>query len=727
MSDRLKYRELKLHIDADFWVELEKKKLHDWKLEEPTVPLRLPLNNAITAPRHVDVVEAANTAADAVTAKDAPSGAARVGVASYLPDTLTPQASVLDHSTPVLSSREVVHAELINFNTQQQLVDLDKKLALQDMIRRTLLAELRDPKSAWNAKAEESSNTTTTVTPAKGLLCTFADLKTHEFYYCAAFPVVDLESPVLVASRQPAVELFPDEAEQRMIWAHATAASGASSGRVFVLRRQEGDTKPSSSALRVDSFTREAVKDDTAVIAFVDSAATPEHPGWALRNVFAYLRLSYPQRTKYSILVLRGASSLASSYVLHCTVEPLTSVARYAKVSPDHYSPLSSGEELVLPKVTGWVDSVIHHVEMGGTMDPVRLAESSAKLNLGLMKWRMLPELQLDGIQTVKALLLGSGTLGCNIARHLMMWGVTHITMVDRGNVSYSNPVRQTLFELSDVLQEGDRRVKSIAAAAALKRILPSVHAEGISMTIRMPGHRVDENQRENAKKDIHALEQLILSHDVVFLLTDSRESRWLPTLLASVHNKPVINAALGFDSYVVMRHGVQEQGDERVGCYFCNDVVAPRDSLTARSLDQQCTVTRPGVSAIASAIAVEMLASVYNHPLRFGCPAYREEDDDSKGTGATANTPLGIVAHQIRGNVSSYALHTLYGKQYNKCTACSQIVVDLYKKEGADFIIQCLNDPLYLEEITGLRAEKEAVAAAYANWDDDDFDDEEE
>ena len=47
------------------------------------------------------------------------------------------------------------------------------------------------------------------------------------------------------------------------------------------------------------------------------------------------------------------------------------------------------------------------------------------------------------------------------------------------------------------------------------------------------------------------------------------------------------INAALGFDTYLVMRHGAsplldaQSTSDEaqsRLGCYFCNDVVAPLD-----------------------------------------------------------------------------------------------------------------------------------------------------
>lgn len=42
-----------------------------------------------------------------------------------------------------------------------------------------------------------------------------------------------------------------------------------------------------------------------------------------------------------------------------------------------------------------------------------------------------------------------------------------------------------------------------------------------------------------------------------------------------------VLNAALGFDSYLVMRHGAREKpahGSPRLGCYYCNDIVAPAD-----------------------------------------------------------------------------------------------------------------------------------------------------
>ena len=334
-------------------------------------------------------------------------------------------------------------------------------------------------------------------------------------------------------------------------------------------------------------------------------------------------------------------------------------------------------------------------------------------------KWRMLPEIDLEKLASCKALLLGSGTLGCNIARHLMMWGVNHITFVDRGNVSFSNPVRQTLFELSDCLMEGEARVKSVAAARALKRILPTINSRGVSLTIRMPGHRIDPAAEASAKQDVDTLETLIREHDVVFLLTDSRESRWLPTLLCSVHDKPVINTALGFDSYVVMRHGTRAQGTRRVGCYFCNDVVAPIDSLTARTLDQQCTVTRPGLSAIASALSVEVLAALYNHPAGFGCPAHIDGSDDPAHD---THSTLGIIPHQIRGTVSEYNMFMLHAVQYHQCTGCSDVMCDGYRRDGFEFVKRCLNDPSYMEEVSGLQQLKREMEEKHANWEDDDF-----
>jgi hypothetical protein len=69
---------------------------------------------------------------------------------------------------------------------------------------------------------------------------------------------------------------------------------------------------------------------------------------------------------------------------------------------------------------------------------------------------------------------------------------------------------------------------------------LKSQNATGHAISIPMPGHPIPLNDAalSQAKADVEKLEKLFDEHDAVFLLMDSRESRWLPTVLGAAKGK---------------------------------------------------------------------------------------------------------------------------------------------------------------------------------------------
>ncbi|KAL7195234.1 hypothetical protein ACSBR1_035452 [Camellia fascicularis] len=143
----------------------------------------------------------------------------------------------------------------------------------------------------------------------------------------------------------------------------------------------------------------------------------------------------------------------------------------------------------------------------------------------------------------------------------------------------------------------------------------------------------------------------------------------------------------------------MDRDGEHRLGCYFCNDVIAPVDSTANRTLDQQCTVTRPGLAPIASALAVELLVGILHHPHGIHAKAEFANSTDSGST----EQPLGILPHQVRGSLSQFSQMTLVGHSSNSCTACCCTVVSEYRERGVDFVLEAINHPTYLEDLTGL------------------------
>lgn len=79
-----------------------------------------------------------------------------------------------------------------------------------------------------------------------------------------------------------------------------------------------------------------------------------------------------------------------------------------------------------VPPGTGWEKNErqrlgSRQVNLSASMNPIHLAETAVGLNLKLMKWRLAPEIDLESLENLRCLLLGAGTLGCNVARCLMV------------------------------------------------------------------------------------------------------------------------------------------------------------------------------------------------------------------------------------------------------------------------------------------------------------------
>ena len=323
----------------------------------------------------------------------------------------------------------------------------------------------------------------------------------------------------------------------------------------------------------------------------------------------------------------------------------------------------------------------LNSVDLKSMFNPETIAENAVDLNINLMKWRMCPYLDTNIIRNQKYLLIGAGTLGCHVSRALLGWGARHITFIDNGKVSYSNPVRQSLYTFEDSKNVGNNS-KAILAAEKLKQIFPKVDSKGFNITIPLPGRTlIDDKAKEEYFKNLEILETQIKECDIMFLLTDSRESRWYPTVIAKANNKLVITAAIGFDSYLVMRHGNNEN---QLGCYFCTDISTPGDTSGNRTLDQQCTISRPGVSMICSGLATELAMSCRNSALNKG-----EKDDD--------------IPHQIRGNLINYEMQLFNFKYNTNCVACSDNIIKTYITDRDGFAVGVMNDPYYIEKTCGI------------------------
>lgn len=582
---------------------------------------------------------------------------------SYLAKQLPPQSFFLSRG------------KLFNVNSIEEFKNVNKK----DLLTESAL-------SIWN-KIKDGSFTKDPSILSSFILLSYADLKKYKFYYWFAFP--QLQSEWVQIKTSPNVQF---NVRDRLF-----------EQQFYVISSDSDDSLlPLTSLFDQDkSFLK---------ILFIDTCSYENTTAYILRNFFS--ALAYYNFHKVEVQVVKHSQPSLS----------FTTCLENA-----NYNSTELTDPQYLPPVSGWEKTSRGKLgpklaNLGSLIDPLQLADQAIDLNLKLMKWRLVPQLNLQLVKDSRVLILGSGTLGSYTARCLLAWGVRKITFVDNGKVSFSNPVRQPLFNYADCLDGGSPKAET--AAANLKRIFPLVDATGFTLEVPMIGHSVKDEVKERA--DFEQLEKLVDEHDAIFLLLDSREARWLPTVLGNSKNKIVINAALGFESYLVMRHGcvdptksLSEQSSGRLGCYFCNDIVAPTDSTSDRTLDQMCTVTRPGVALMASSLATELFVSVLQTP----------ERQYSKHVAVDRSNILGSLPHQLRGFLHNFELLKVSSNNFKCCTACSIPVIQAFNDEGWEFVKRSLNESTYLEDLTGLKKfheEAERAALIMEDLDDLDLEDEE-
>ncbi|CAH0479024.1 unnamed protein product [Peronospora belbahrii] len=535
------------------------------------------------------------------------------------------------------------------------------------------------------------------------VLVTFADLKKHSFLYWFGFPA--LIPPTSFQYRTPpaSVDLVLSEEERihtlrgLLRMRHVSSESETVNGNFapfFVVERLDvsANSEEIVRVLNVHEWRAADHRLDDVVetiFGYVDPCPLKTNPGWPLRNFLALLTALPTEKVDCS----RSMKIISFREHVHQFTEvPDDFVWKNSVVFEvrSNQTFMANGRSRQDVRVIGW-EANAHGkmgpriMELGSILDPIQLANTSVDLNLKLMRWRQLPSLDLDLLVQTKCLLLGAGTLGCYTARNV-------------------------------------GKPKGECAARALKRIFPLVNAQAVHLTIPMAGHALSSPQLiEDAKTGLETLEQLIASHDVVFLGTDSRESRWLPTVIATSQKKLLLNTALGFDSYLVMRHGVrpdqQENGDATtpsLGCYFCNDVVSPRDSLKDRTLDQMCTVTRPGLAPIAAATAVELVVAVLHSPQQQSVGADKPSND---------SVSMGYIPHQLRGFLNAFQSMVITGEAFDKCIACSSKVLDAYGTDSLGLLEKACNSDTFLEELTGLNQLTKEVDSLMIDLDDSDED----
>lgn len=231
------------------------------------------------------------------------------------------------------------------------------------------------------------------------LVLSYADLKKYRFHYWAAYPtpfnipeMTHRCSPRLLASK-----FSTDAIEKLKIDFHNLDSKSKCFFSIYSSASENLELRSLSEGVEFVKANPE--NSGKIYFAFFDSCDSTE-PGWPLRNLLCLLYWWCPDYSFENIIKIvsyRGDDSVI--YEIQ------------AKAGLDREA---VKKEIFLGRLVGWEANASGKMgpniaDLSQSMDPTKMAERAVDLNLKLMKWRLVPDLNLDAISKLKCLLLGAG------------------------------------------------------------------------------------------------------------------------------------------------------------------------------------------------------------------------------------------------------------------------------------------------------------------------------
>ena len=397
----LEFESIDIQIDVSFWMKYNSLKLDKFKLSMDPVDIfatyQLPISQSLCRSISVDEYSLLN----------------------------------IDKKSTGGLMETKINGCLLNTNTIEEFKAIDLDVKAEELLQEKFIKILES--DSWI----NQPNLLNTF-----LLVSFADLKKYIYRYnfkpCVVddsyFSVAVTKSKLLHKAYKKDTEKLKKIKEALIQNLKDESSDSSYNDSVFVFN-DEADQITNLESLISDPSKH--------IIMFIDPS--PKQPSCMIKNLLFALstKLESASVTKIKLISLRDKiSKIGSDFEFKHSC--------YFEVD------ISKPEDLNKVKFAkGNNDSKEHNLR--GIFDPNNLAQNAVGLNLKLMKWRMAPELDLEIMKHMKCLLLGSGSLGCQIARNLLSWGFENITFVDNGKVAYSNPVRQCLFTFQDSIDERNK------------------------------------------------------------------------------------------------------------------------------------------------------------------------------------------------------------------------------------------------------------------------------